>query len=294
MALANNIALVIQNRYLFGGDPDRYAQFGSCKAALLIIILPGCIYINVDIEASWGIASITSAAISHFAIRPSKATSDKHFSELLPPVRAFHIFQASLPMAVLNSLSSLPFLIERLIAKEAFLPDIFPKYAICATLISPLVYIGNMSQNHLISHNENIDKHAIINSTKLLILLSSGYVALLFYFAPIAYPSYFPSRADFYGFAFPCILWAFGYCILIFPLAAVMQKQAEAQVLFKCAVTSVIAVGVIYGCYEILFQQGIRLNLPWKAAVAAALVASTIVAIRGAFIWPLTKTGAAQ
>ena len=179
-ALANNISLVIQNRYLFNGDTGQYARYGACRAALLIIILLACIRARIDVETSWAIASVASIVVAHLIFQSSKKRLEETSTKQLPLATILNTFYAALPMATLNSLASLPFIAERLIAKTAFDSELFSKYAICTTLITPMVYIGNMSQNYLISHNKWIDRPTAIGGAKQLLKLCGGYIVVLF------------------------------------------------------------------------------------------------------------------
>lgn len=291
VVLANNIALVIQNQFLFWGNVSKYAMFGICRAFSLIAILMAFISSGFDILTCWAVASVSSALFTYVILRVACKPQTKNEDKSNVPVALFSVYLAALPMAVLNSMSSLPFLLERLIAKGAFSPDLFSKYALCATLVSPLVYLGNMVQNYLISNNGKISSTQAFSGGKLLMVLFLVYIAFLFVFAPVVYHAYFYDRLEFVEIALPSILWVFFYCVVAFPLAAIMQKQADAKVLFKCALFSVVAVGVLTGCYEVIFQLNIRLDLPWKAASAVALFASAILTIRAVFIWPLTNPG---
>lgn len=290
-AFTNNISLVIQNRYLFSGNTDRYARFGIYRAALMIITIFVCIRARIDIETGWAIASATSTLVPHLILRVHEMTLKNSASEKLTFTAIRSIFLASLPMAMLNSLSGLPFLAERLIARDSFSPEMFSKYAICATLMTPMVYIGNMTQNYMISHNEKIGGRTAKDAAKQLMMLCGGYVVFILSFGSFIFPSYFHGLSDFYSVLIPGVLWVYLYCITAFPLAAITQKQAGASTLSKCALVSITAIAVLYCCYWWLFKQGVRLELPWKAAIASALASIVIILIRGVFIWPLTRLG---
>lgn len=293
-ALANNVSLVVQNSYLFKGDTGLYARFGLYRAALLIITLLACMHAGLDVEISWVVASIASIVMPLLIIKSSNLKLEVSSIKQLPLAAILNTFYAAFPMAALNSLNSLPFVAERLIAKGAFNSELFPKYAICATLASPMVYLGNMTQNYLISHNERIDKLAAIGGAKLLLSLCGGYILVLVLVATFVLPPYFHDLIDFYTVALPCTLWVFIYCVSSFPLAAIMQKQADVSTLAKCALVSFISVAVLYGCYELIRKDGILLDLPWKTAIASALFSIVLVMIRGGYIWPLAKRTTVQ
>ncbi|WP_298128391.1 hypothetical protein [Ferrovum sp.] len=288
VALLNNFSLVIQNQYLFKGDINSYSLFGVCRSAILIVILLACIHGEIGAITSWFVSSVLSVAISYFVLNLNKKT----LSSLADDVWSFSLIKnvlfSGLPMSVLNSLAGLPFVSEKLIAKSSFPSDLFPKYAVCATLLSPLVYIGNMAQNQIISNNKKITKHIAVDGAKLIFILGLLYIGALFLFINFVHPPYIVNSIEFYMIATPSALWMLFYCTLIFPLAAIMQKHAKGSGLTRCAITSIASICSLYLIYQLIMKYGIRMDLPWKSSTAISVLSVFILTARAYYIWPLS------
>lgn len=289
-ALANNLSLVIQNGHMFRGDATKYASFGIYRAILLVATLIVCVHARIEVEFSWAIASITSAIflclLLRIALEDPKRLQHNQWS--IAAVR--DVLYAALPVALLNSFSGLPFILERIMAKAWFEPGLFSKYAICNTLLMPLVYIGNMSQNYLISHHVRIDGRAVLGSIRLISFLSCGYLLIIFLVGYLFYPAYFGSRSQFCEVAVYSSFWITFYCVFAFPLAAVTQKQADAITLMKCAVANMVVILMVcVFCFWFL-RLGVLLDRPWKASSMCALLVGLILVVRFYYVWPLTRS----
>lgn len=286
--LANNTSLVAQNQYLFNGDVVRYARYGVFRAVLLIIALLACIYANIEIEKSWTIALVVAVVVPYFVLRSSHTASARQCCEQWGLVAVLNALTAAIPMAALNSLASLPFLAERLAAKNGFQPELFAKYAVCVTMVTPLAYLGNMVQNQVIAKANRIDRSTAIGAAKILLVLGAIYLLILFSFGHLVFPHYFRDRVEFLSLVIPSACWTLLYCTFAFPLAAITQKQADSKILAKCSIASVAAIAVLYCWYAWVFKQEISLDLPWKTACVASVICSVLIVIRTYYIWPLT------
>lgn len=292
---ANNASLIIQNRYMFSGDANRYAGFGSARAATMVIVLLAGLRMGTSPIVGWALASLASVVLPHLLLEMGTtrrntialANNPQPLKNLLP------VLGASLPMAALNSLASLPFVAERLIAKYSFSAELFPRYAICSTLLTPLAYLGNMSQNYLISHHRWIDKRATFGGALLLLGLGGAYLGILFVGTIFILPPFYSTTREFYEVVAPCGIWVLFYCTTAFPLAAVTQKQVSGSTLAKCATASIAAVLMLYACYEVATHQKLQFDRPWKVAIASFLLGGAVVSIRAIYVWPLTRLRAA-
>jgi len=264
--LALNVALVFQNYFLFMGKSLFYAVIGMIRAALVLAACFLALYLHSSLVVAWVVSGVLGALIALLFV-------GKWCPELNVQGESsvFKVVRQGFSLFVINTAASLPFLVDRLIAKGHLGTEVFARYMVATTWALPMVYIGNTAQQYFIVTRAISGFVSFLKSLRLLMLKCLAFCVVVVLISLVVTPPYFTNGGDFLKIWGVIVAWQAVYCIIAFPLAAVIQGSLSHIALKRLANWTVMLLGVIWLAYYI-FIDGLLFNArPWQIAVMSSV-----------------------
>ena len=244
---------ILHSYILFSGQVRSYASLGIGKALVFLLTFALLIKLGSDPVLSWLLAaSLSLAYILAFSIL--RNSSDEIIKEEVLSTWK-DVFAFSAPSAVIVAIGALPFVLDRAIAQTYLGPADFARYTVAVTWAAPLLYLGNIFTNSMISSRRDETLKSIARSSFALVAMSILYMIFVAiaarYFIKIPF---YANGKDFLKIWGVIAGWFVAYSAVSSPVAAVVQKSFHAYKLKKLAVIMAVNIAICLGAVALLLQ----------------------------------------
>jgi len=269
---------ILHSYALFSGNARLYAKIGLTKAATFLFAFVALKYFGMEIIACWLLAASSALLVI------SKILSNAKISSLCNPqnVTWQQILKFSTPSAVVVAIGTLPFVFDRALAQELLSTTDFARYALAVTWAAPLLYLGNIVTNSIVSSVPVVSSLGLLRWMLALAGASTAYILIItfcvYWFIPMPF---FDGFADFFSLWLPIAIYFLVYATISAPTAAVVQKSFEARKLIKLAyVMGGNALAFLGLCYFMWTISGENLS---NVSSSTVVLISMLIAFVGIF-----------
>lgn len=226
--LVNNYSTVFLNYLIISNNVWRYSALLVFKSVILISSFVFCYYSDANIIYGFLVATILSSISIVFL---SRDIVNRYF--LFKKVGYKRLIKNGYFILVVNCCSSLPFVLDKILAKKNLSIEDFSRYVIALGWMVPLVYIGNAIQQYFVSIDVIKNWIDYLKSVLLMLVISIGYFLFVMLFSWLFKVPYFESHKEFINYSFPVFSWYCLFCSFAFPMAAYIQKRADSNFTFR-------------------------------------------------------------
>ncbi|MDM2808607.1 hypothetical protein ACT3N0_09315 [Citrobacter portucalensis] len=231
IAFTTVLSTVYQSYFLFRGQALIYGLYGLLRSSIMLVSLIILLKWKFEVVLSYGIATIIGFSVSLLLVNKNIKVSlnekDYNFRCLI---------KASMPFFIINGVAVLPIILDRLMAQQNLAPTEFSKYIVVTTWAVPIMYIGNIYQQFIISHFDLFSLKALIKKNLILLVVNTTYIIFVIAVThKIVKVPYFKSSADFVPIWFLVSGWYTLYSAFAFPAAAYVQRRLEESMVQKLA-----------------------------------------------------------
>lgn len=281
-AFALNMSLVGQNKLLFAGETKRFALLGGLRALVVLSAIVLSVLLNLSVVHAWVTGNCVAAMLAWARIRghaPTATLASPHPSPLA-------IIGRGLPHFVLNASASLPFIVDRLIARANLPPEAFAQYAVAVTWALPVVYIGNATQNYLIAIGRPNDRSQLFSASASLLAKCFAFMGVAAFAAYWIHPPYFKGLMDFSACWLPIIAWQSLYASVAFPLAARIQTKLDDRRVRLMASWTLMALLALVAAYRVVVPGVLQISAAWQVPACVAFGAMCLLIPRVLVVLP--------
>lgn len=235
VAISAALSQIMQSYFIYYGAVLYYSAAGMLRIILFLPSIFLLIFFGFSGAVAWVIASLFSSVL----ILTLSLRNISKLKILFKPVSWRETLSSSIPMAVIFAANTLPFTLDRAIA-QAYMPgEDFARYAVALTWVTPLIYLGNLFQQHLLASKDFLRKIDLYTSISGLIV-----AGIIYYFTlrilviPFIKIPFFESKAEFYLIWEAVLIWYAIYVAIVFPCAFIIQKNMGLGGIKKLAILS--------------------------------------------------------
>lgn len=231
IAFTTVLSTVYQSYFLFRGQALIYGIYGLMRSSIMLVSLIVLLRLKADVVFAYGVSAIIGFAFPLWLVNKNiKITLTGNYYDFK------FLIKASIPFFIINGVAVLPIILDRLMAQQNLVPIEFSKYIVVTTWAVPIMYMGNIYQQFIISHFDLYSLRTLIK--KNLLLLVANIVYIIFVVAvttQIIQVPYFKSSADFIPIWLLVSGWYAVYSSVAFPAAAYVQKKLDENMVRKMA-----------------------------------------------------------
>lgn len=280
IAFTTVLSTVYQSYFLFRGQALIYGLYGLMRSSIMLVSLIILLKLKFDVVLAYGISTIIGFTFSLRLVNKNIKASldDKHYDFIC-------LFKTSIPFFIINGVAVLPIILDRLMAQQNLVPTEFSKYIVVTTWAVPIMYIGNIYQQFIISHFDLFSLKALIKKNLLLLAANTAYIVFVVAVtAEIVHVPYFKSPTEFVPIWLMVSGWYAVYSAVAFPAAAYVQRKLDENIVRKLAWWTVgLLPLVLFIAYFIASTQWAHIGM-FAAAIFSSIFASLILVPRVFFV----------
>ena len=263
------LSVIYQSYFLFSGQALLYGLYGVVRSIIMIISLLILLNAKVDVTVAYGGASIISFIFTSWLINKRKKTITSPDA-----MKISALFMASIPFFIINGVSVLPITLDRLVAQQNLAIIEFSKYVVVTTWAVPILYLGNIFQQFLISRFNIFSIKKLINNIIILLLLNIAYAIFIWFITQFFLKiPYFNSVSDFHKIWFLVSGWYSLYSAFAYPAAAYVQRAMQKNLLNSLAKWTTVSIPV-----ALIISYLAALNFWGNIGMYAAVIFSSFFA----------------
>lgn len=287
-AATANLVVIIQLYLLFSGDTSRYAQLSIIRASLMITAVVLSRIFGLSLVLGWFAAGVAASMVAVAFYRLFVKEAKK--SSIL--VESINLIKEGMPLHVITTSATLPFLLDRLLAHNNFTPQFFAKYMVATSWALPMVYIGNAVQQYVTAKARITSTRQLIRVMRSLLVAQSLYCLAVAALLHVYTPPFFSNWGDFQAIWKYIILWQLPYCAIAFPLSSIIQAQMRAGDILNLMFWVAGFLTTFYVLYMVTLKLGYVINSPAHLAIISLAEVILIVLPKIVVAWRfLGKSG---
>lgn len=280
IAFTTVLSTVYQSYFLFRGQALIYGLYGLIRSSIMLVLLIFLLRMKVDTVFAYGGATIIGFAFSLLLVNKNIKISlnEKHYDFKC-------LIKASIPFFIINGVAVLPIILDRLMAQQNLVPIEFSKYIVVTTWAVPIMYIGNIYQQFIISHFDLFSLRALIKKNLLLLAANVAYIIFVVVVTTeVVHIPYFKSSSDFVPIWLLVSGWYAVYSAVAFPAAAYVQRKLDENMVRKLSWwTAGLLPFALFIAYFIASTQWSHIGM-FAAAVFSSIFATLILVPRIFFV----------
>ncbi len=272
IAWGSYLTSIFHSYILFSGMSRLYGLIGILKSCLFLMFLMGLLRINISPSIAWLVATLVGLVFTGFILRINNEIAVDTFCN---DKKIIDILKFTLPMAIIIAGGSVPFVLDKVIAQSFLDPTNFSKYVVAATWSTPIIYLGNIIYQAMISSKDISNLSVVLKWSIALLFLNLCYVLFLlgaiYYLGSVPYYSSLNEFLELWGAIVTCYIF---YSVVCFPSSAILQKYIKTEQVVKVAIWTAL---IIFAWLFVFLFYWYSIDSHFESFGAYAIVLLTMV-----------------
>jgi hypothetical protein len=266
---------------LFAGLSKVYGMIGFLKALFFLIVFIVALRCGINPELAWLMAAIAGLLTAFILL---KKTWNDNYCDTNMHAGWKNIIEFSLPSALIVATSSLPFVIDRVIAQDVLGTNDFARYTVAVTWAVPILYFGNIAEKTMIATTRQESLGDILKWAVGLLAVCGAYSATIILLALffIKVP-YFQNNYEFFRIWGLLAAWYTLYTVVHNPTFAYIQKQFSTKQLKPLSMTAAVLAAIVLLSAILLINKADKI-VTTISRIDLIIFLSVLLAL--ASIWP--------
>lgn len=282
IAVVTSLATVYQSYFLFKGHALSYGIYGLTRSGVTLLALIALLKLGCGAVVAFGGGTLLGFIASLWIIRINLRDSGFWKGS---EIKIAKLLKLSLPFFAINGAAVLPIILDRLMAQQHLSPLEFSKYMVVTTWAIPIMYLGNVYQQFLISHFDIDSLRVFVRKIGLLLVANIMYIGMVVLVTKLfVRVPYFKESQEFVPIWLLVAGWYTMYAAIAYPAAAYVQRKMKENAVRSLAWwTAAMLPLALIGAYLVSSAWWSEIGM-YAAVIFSLLFASLMLVPRVCFV----------